>query len=74
MRHADSPTLPSWPGVNPRALPRDGRAAHPVVVSKPDEHPLDWGAGRMALAGALFAASLFGAGLLLTIREVRRIA
>jgi hypothetical protein len=56
------------------ALPRDYRAASAAVERKPDEGFLAWGPQEMAFAGMVVAATLFGAGLLLTIREVRLIA
>jgi hypothetical protein len=73
-RHADSRAQPSWPGVNPRALPGDNHPAPAAAVRKPDEGLLDWGPQQMAFAGLVFAATVFGAGLLFTVREGRRMA
>jgi hypothetical protein len=70
--HPVSRAQPSWPGVNPHTSPSEDRAAAVVVVSKPDEGLLAWGPQEMALAGALVAATLLGAGLLFTMREGRR--
>jgi hypothetical protein len=70
--HPVSSAQPSWPGVNPHASPSEDSAAAVVVVSKPDEGLLAWGPQEMALAGALVAATLLGAGLLFTVREGRR--
>jgi hypothetical protein len=72
VRHADGPAQPSWLGVNPRALPRDSHGT-PAVASDPAEGLSDWGPLEMALAGGAYAATLFGVGLLLTVREGRRI-
>jgi hypothetical protein len=70
--HPVSRAQPSWPGVNPHTSPSEDSAAAVVVVSKPDEGLLAWGPQEMALAGALVAATLLGAGLLFTMREGRR--
>jgi hypothetical protein len=72
VRHAESPPQP-WPSVDPRAVPKEDSAV-PAVVSRPDEGLFGWGAQEMAFAGLIFAVTLFSAGLLLTIREARRIA
>jgi hypothetical protein len=70
--HPDSRALPPRPGVNPRAVPKDSRGAPAVAVSEPEG--FDWGDTQMALAGMAVAGVLIGAGLLLTLREARRIA
>jgi hypothetical protein len=55
-------------------LPRDDRVAPALVVRKPDEGFLDWGPQKMAFAGLVFAGAVLGAGLLITLREGRRMA
>lgn len=71
VRHAESRPEP-WRGVDPRAVPNEDRAV-PAVVSKADEGLFGWGTQGMAFAGMIFAVTLFSAGLLLTVREARRI-
>lgn len=70
VRHPDGRALPPGPGVNPRALLEDDRVVPAVVVRRRDG--FDWGEAEMALAGMAFAGVLFGAGLLFTVREARR--